>query len=69
VIATWVGFARAGQTAGPLLAGVGLDAYGARPVFAAGAVLAGILLVVQRPLLASASQARAQGKLAGAPNL
>lgn len=69
VIATWVGFARAGQTAGPLLAGVGLDAFGARPVFAAGAALAMVLLIAQRPLLASALQTRAQENLAGASNL
>jgi predicted MFS family arabinose efflux permease len=55
VIATWVGFARAGQTAGPLLAGVGLDALGARPVFAIGAAMALALIGAQRWLLASAA--------------
>jgi MFS family permease len=37
VVATWVGFARLGQTTGPLLAGVLLATSGARVVFLAGA--------------------------------
>lgn len=66
VIATWVGFARAGQTAGPLLAGWGMDAAGARAVFAAGAAGASLLVAGQRPLLAAATEARGEGILADA---
>jgi len=46
VVATWVGFARLGQTTGPLLAGAVLSTSGAPTVFAAGAVAsAGAVLV------------------------
>ena len=62
VVATWLSFARAGQTAGPLLAGAGLDALGARATFGVGAVVATGLLAAQRPLLAGA-----QRVLASAP--
>ena len=72
VIATWVGFARAGQTAGPLMAGWGIDHTGARSVFGAGAALATLLVAGQRPLLASATahadRRRDEERLAGAPN-
>ncbi|MDP9386515.1 MAG: MFS transporter [Actinomycetota bacterium] len=51
LVATWVGFARAGQTAGPILAGVGLGTVGARGSLAAGATLAGLLAVVHQALL------------------
>jgi ACDE family multidrug resistance protein len=79
VIATWVGFARLGQTAGPLLSGWGLDTIGPRAVFGVGAGMATLLAVGQRPLLApavnaaadAATQARrgaGEEKLAGAPN-
>jgi ACDE family multidrug resistance protein len=47
VVAVWVGGARAGQTIGPLLAGVGLDTIGARGTFAAGAAVAVGLAGVQ----------------------
>lgn len=40
VVAVWVGSARLGQTVGPLIAGVGLTAFGAPWTFAAGAVVA-----------------------------
>lgn len=63
VIATWVGFARFGQTVGPLAVGVGLDAAGARPVFAAGAALATLLVLAQRPMLAAAGDPQAATKL------
>jgi MFS family permease len=66
VIATWVGFARLGQTIGPLAVGVGLDTVGARPVFAAGAVLAGVLVLAQRWFLAAADSARGRERLAAA---
>jgi ACDE family multidrug resistance protein len=50
VVATWVGFARAGQTAGPVLAGAGLAA-GARWTFAAASVAAAGLAAGHRLLL------------------
>ena len=53
VVASWVGFARAGQTAGPVLAGAGLSSIGARASFAAGAVVALLLAAAHRPLLAA----------------
>lgn len=51
LVATWVGFARAGQTAGPVLAGVGLATSGARANLAAGAALAWLLALAHRALL------------------
>lgn len=45
VVATWVGFARLGQTAGPLLAGVLLAGAGARWVFAAGAAASALAVL------------------------
>ena len=66
VIATWVGFARLGQTVGPLAVGVGLDAAGARPVFAAGAALATLLVLGQRWFLAAAGDPHAAEKLESA---
>ena len=51
VVATWVGFARAGQTAGPVLAGAGLAA-GPRWAFGASAVTAALLAAGSRRLLA-----------------
>ena len=47
VVAAWVGAARAGQTVGPVLAGVGISQLGAGGTFWAGAVVAAGLLVVQ----------------------
>ena len=47
VVAVWVGGVRAGQTAGPLLAGAAVSGLGARPVFLAGAAVAAALLAVQ----------------------
>lgn len=47
VVAVWVGGVRAGQTAGPVLAGVALAELGAMGTFSAGAGLALALLVAQ----------------------
>lgn len=66
VIATWVGFARFGQTVGPLAVGVGLDAAGARPVFAAGAAIATLLVLAQARMLAAAGDPQAAAKLESA---
>ena len=52
VVATWVGFARAGQTAGPVLAGVGLAA-GARWTLGAASVAAAVLAAGHRGLVGS----------------
>ena len=46
VVATWVGFARLGQTIGPLLAGVLLSASGAPAVFIAGAIASACAAVI-----------------------
>ena len=46
VVATWVGFARPGQTIGPLLAGVLLSASGAPAVFVAGAIASACAAVI-----------------------
>lgn len=46
VIAVWVGFARLGQTVGPLLAGVAMGLLGTGPTFVAGAGIAGLILLV-----------------------
>lgn len=51
VVAAWLSFARAGQTAGPILAGSGLDTIGARSTFWVGAAAAATLAVAHRPLL------------------
>jgi MFS transporter, ACDE family, multidrug resistance protein len=56
VVAVWVGAARAGQAAGPLLAGALVGALGTRGLFAAGAGVAAVWLVgglVFRPRLAT----------------
>lgn len=45
VVATWVGFARLGQTSGPLLAGVLLSTSGAPAVFWAGAIASAAAMV------------------------
>lgn len=47
VVAVWVGFARAGQTVGPLVAALALSGIGAQATFVAGAGVAALLLVVQ----------------------
>jgi MFS family permease len=47
VVAAWVGAARAGQTLGPLVAGVGLDAVGPSTTFVIGGAVSAVLLVVQ----------------------
>lgn len=47
VVAMWVGSVRAGQTVGPILAGVALGGLGASGTFLAGAGLAAALLVAQ----------------------
>lgn len=46
VIAVWVGFARLGQTIGPLLAGVVMGLLGTGPTFVAGAGIAVVILLV-----------------------
>jgi ACDE family multidrug resistance protein len=46
VIAVWVGFARLGQTVGPLLAGVAVGLIGTGPTFVAGSVVAVLILLV-----------------------
>jgi MFS transporter, ACDE family, multidrug resistance protein len=46
VIAVWVGFARLGQTIGPLLAGVGMGVLGTGGTFVAGAGVAVAILLV-----------------------
>ena len=46
VIAVWVGFARLGQTIGPLLAGAALGLMGSGPTFVAGAGIALLILFV-----------------------
>lgn len=57
VVATWVGFARLGQTSGPLIAGVLLSASGAPAVFWAGsaASAAAMLVFVAGPIGRAAS--------------
>lgn len=47
VVAAWVGAARAGQTVGPLLAGVGLGLVGPGTTFVIGGAIAAWLLAVQ----------------------
>lgn len=47
VVAAWVGAARAGQTIGPLLAGLSVGALGPSATFVAGGAVALMLLVVQ----------------------
>jgi len=46
VVATWVGFARLGQTIGPLLAGAVLSASGAPAVFVAGAAASALAAII-----------------------
>lgn len=46
VIAVWVGFARLGQTVGPLLAGVVMALIGTGPTFVAGSSVAVLILLV-----------------------
>lgn len=46
VIAVWVGFARLGQTIGPLLAGVAMALIGTGPAFVAGSGVAVLILLV-----------------------
>jgi MFS family permease len=47
VVAVWVGFARLGQTVGPLVAAAALGGIGPQATFVAGAAIAAALLVVQ----------------------
>jgi MFS family permease len=51
VVALFVAFARAGQTAGPLLGGLALASIGGRGAFAVGAGVAVVLVLVQRTLM------------------
>lgn len=46
VLAVWVGFARLGQTIGPLLAGVAVGVMGTGPTFVAGSGIAVLILLV-----------------------
>ncbi len=46
VVATWVGFARLGQTIGPLLAGLLLSSSGAPAVFLAGAIASALAAAI-----------------------
>jgi ACDE family multidrug resistance protein len=46
VVAVWVGFARLGQTIGPLLAGLALGLLGTGPSFVAGSGIAVLILLV-----------------------
>jgi MFS transporter, ACDE family, multidrug resistance protein len=46
VVAVWVGFARLGQTVGPLLAGVAVGLFGTGWTFVAGSGIAAIILLV-----------------------
>lgn len=52
VVAVWVGFARLGQTLGPLLAGVSVAAVGFGPTFAVGVGVAVVLAVATAVLSA-----------------
>lgn len=58
IMAAFVGVGRAGQTAGPVLAGSSLAAYGARTTFLAAAVAAGAAIVLQAVLLRSTTTDR-----------
>jgi MFS family permease len=57
VVALFVGFARAGQTAGPLLGGLALASVGPRAAFGVGAGIAVVLAATQRTLLGQEPQA------------
>jgi hypothetical protein len=46
VIAVWVGFARLGQTIGPLLAGVSVGLAGTGPTFVYGSGIAVLILAL-----------------------
>lgn len=58
VVAAWVGAARAGQTVGPVLAGVGISQLGASETFWAGAAVAAGLLAAQAATGRAAPAAR-----------
>lgn len=58
VVATWMSFARTGQTAGPVLAGAGSAAVGARVAFAAGAAVAALAAFAAPHLLGKATAAQ-----------
>lgn len=53
VVATWMSFARTGQTVGPVLGGAGLATIGARATFAAGAIVAALTSAAPRFLMRS----------------
>lgn len=55
VVATWMSFARTGQTIGPVLAGAGLSAVGARATVATGATVAALAVVAPRFLFRTRS--------------
>lgn len=65
VVAAWVGAARAGQTIGPLLAGIAVGAFGPSATFVAGGVVAAMLLVV--PVAAQPVRTRRLAGTAGTP--
>jgi MFS transporter, ACDE family, multidrug resistance protein len=56
VVAMWVGAVRAGQTSGPLLAGVMLASVGARATFAAGAGVAAAMALAQAAVVVRAGR-------------
>jgi MFS family permease len=64
VVAAWVGAARAGQTAGPLIAGPVMESIGPGPTFVAGGALAAVLLVGQLVIRADRMQTRRDEGLA-----
>jgi MFS family permease len=66
VVAVWVGAARAGQVAGPLVAGTALTLIAPGAVFVVGGVLAGAMYVTQLAARAT-PDAAAPGSVGGAP--
>jgi MFS transporter, ACDE family, multidrug resistance protein len=72
VMAAWVGAARVGQTAGPLLAGLAMASVGATTTFTvgiAGALLLAVITWVAGARAAGGGQPAAPGALGGGPSL
>lgn len=65
VIAVWVGFARLGQTIGPLLAGVAMALIGTGPTFVAGSGVAVLILLVG--VFGPFPRTRIEGRSVGRP--
>lgn len=65
VIAVWVGFARLGQTVGPLLAGISMGLFGTGPTFVAGSGIAVLILLIG--LLGPFPRTRVGGAPVGEP--